>query len=164
MFPTDIIANAPRIISDLRAFFPPQQDIFVLGPMAKIGWGTPTLLSVSLGIILEIPSINITILGVIKVVLPDEEADILRLQVNFIGRLEPANKLLWFYAELYDSRVLFITLEGGMGLLVRWGDQANFVAIPQSAAARGEHPQRVVRPHQDRGVLRGHVELGAIRG
>jgi hypothetical protein len=136
MFPTDIIANAPRIISDLRAFFPPQQDIFVLGPMAKIGWGTPTLLSVSLGIILEIPSINITILGVIKVVLPDEEADILRLQVNFIGRLEPANKLLWFYAELYDSRVLFITLEGGMGLLVRWGDQANFVV-----SVGGFHPR-----------------------
>jgi len=136
MFPQDIIANAPRIISDLRAFFPPQQDVFLLGPMAKIGWGTPTLLSVSLGIILEIPSINITILGVIKVVLPTEEADILRLQVNFIGRLEPANKLLWFYAELYDSRVLFITLEGGMGLLVRWGDQANFVV-----SVGGFHPR-----------------------
>jgi CBS domain-containing protein len=76
MFPTNIIANAPRIISDLRAFFPPQQDIFLLGPMAKIGWGTPTLLSVSLGIILEIPSINITILGVIKLVLPHEDAAI----------------------------------------------------------------------------------------
>jgi hypothetical protein len=136
MFPTDIIANAPRIISDLRTFFPVQQNSFVLGPMAKIGWGTPTLLSVSLGIILEIPSINITILGVIKCVLPHEEADILRLQVNFIGRLEPANKLLWFYAELYDSRVLFITLEGGLGLLVRWGDQANFVV-----SVGGFHPR-----------------------
>jgi hypothetical protein len=141
MFPTDIIANAPRIISDLRTFFPPQQDIFLIGPMAKIGWGTPTLLSVSLGIILEIPSINITILGVIKVVLPDESVDILRLQVNFIGRLEPANKLLWFYAELYDSRVLFLTLEGGMGLLVRWGEQANFVV-----SVGGFHPRYTPPP------------------
>ena len=136
MFPSDIIANAPRIISDLRTFFPPQQEIFLIGPMARIGWGTPTLLSVSLGIILEIPSINITILGVIKVVLPDEEADVLRLQVNFIGRLEPTNKLLWFYAELFDSRVLFITLEGGMGLLLRWGEQANFVV-----SVGGFHPR-----------------------
>jgi len=127
MFPQDIIANAPRIISDLRSFFPPFEDSFLLGPMAKIGWGTPTLISVSLGIVLEIPSINITILGVIKAVLPDERADVLRLQVNFIGRLEPANKLLWFYAELYDSRLLFITLEGGMGLYLNWGDNANFV-------------------------------------
>ena len=136
MFPKDVIANAPRIISDLRAFFPPQNDIFLVGPMAKIGWGTPTLISVQLGVILEFPSVNITILGVIKVVLPDEEADILRLQVNFIGRFEPSNSLLWFYAELYDSRVLFITLEGGFGLLVNWGDQANFVV-----SAGGFHPR-----------------------
>lgn len=136
MFPQDVVANAPRIISDLKRFFPPQQDIFLVGPMAKIGWGTPTLISVSLGVILEFPSVNITILGVIKVVLPDEEADILRLQVNFIGRLEPSNKLIWFYAELFDSRVLFITLEGGMGLLVNWGDNANFVV-----SVGGFHPR-----------------------
>lgn len=136
MFPQDIIANAPRIISDLRSFFPTQQYLFLLGPMAKIGWGTPTLFSVSLGIVLEIPSINITILGVVKLVLPDEKADILRLQVNFIGRLEPSNKLLWFYAELYDSRVLFITLEGGMGLFLNWGDEANFVV-----SVGGFHPR-----------------------
>ena len=136
MFPQDVIANAPRIISDLRRFFPPQRDIFLVGPMAKIGWSTPTLVSVQLGVILEFPSVNITILGVIKVVLPHEDADILRLQVNFIGRIEPSNKLLWFYAELFDSRVLFITLEGGFGLLVNWGDNANFVV-----SAGGFHPR-----------------------
>lgn len=136
MFPRDVIANAPRIISDLRQFFPPQQNLFLVGPMAKIGWGTPTLISAQLGVILEFPSVNITILGVIKVILPDEKADILRLQVNFIGRFEPANGLLWFYAELYDSRVLFLTLEGGFGLLLNWGDNPNFVL-----SAGGFHPR-----------------------
>lgn len=136
LFPDNVIANAPRIISDLRNFFPPYEGIFIIGPMAKIGWGTPSLISVSLAVILEFPSVNITILGIIKVVLPDEQADILRLQVNFMGRFEPSNKLLWFYAELYDSRVLFITLEGGMGLLVNWGDNANFVV-----SVGGFHPQ-----------------------
>ena len=43
MFPQDVIANAPRIISDLQAFFPPQAGTFLIGPMAKIGWGEPTL-------------------------------------------------------------------------------------------------------------------------
>jgi hypothetical protein len=136
MFPQDVIANAPRIISDLRKFFPPMMNIFLVGPMAKIGYGTPPLVSLTLGVILEFPSVNITILGVLKVILPDEKADILRLQVNFIGRLEPSNKLLWFYAELYDSRVLFITLEGGMGLLVNWGDNTNFVV-----SVGGFHPR-----------------------
>lgn len=136
MFPENVIANAPRIISDLRRFFPPQQDVFLVGPMAKIGWGTPTLVSVTIGVILEFPSVNITILGVIRVVLPDENADVLRLQVNFIGRIEPSNKRLWFYAQLFDSRVLFITIEGGFGLLVAWGDKPNFVI-----SAGGFHPR-----------------------
>ena len=37
MFPRDVIANAPRIISDLRTFFPPEEGKFLIGPMVKIG-------------------------------------------------------------------------------------------------------------------------------
>ncbi|MCP5047478.1 MAG: hypothetical protein GY940_09925, partial [bacterium] len=136
MFPQNVIENAPRIISDLRRFFPPVADIFLVGPMAKIGYGTPPFLNLTMGVILEFPGVNITILGVLKVLLPDEKADILRLQVNFIGRVEPSNQLLWFYAELFDSRVLFITLEGGMGLYVNWGDKTNFVV-----SVGGFHPR-----------------------
>lgn len=141
MFPQDIIANAPKIISDLKQFFPVYQDQFLIGPMAKIAYGTPTLASLSLGVIIEFPEVTITILGVLKVVLPTEEADVLKLQVNFIGRIEPANSLLWFYAELYDSRILFITIEGGMGLLVNWGENSNFVF-----SIGGFHPQYAPPP------------------
>ncbi len=141
MFPTDVVANAPKIISDLRAIFPAYEGQFLIGPMAKIGYGTPTLASLSLGVIIEFPDVTITILGVLKVALPTEDADVLRLQVNFIGRVEPANNLLWFYAELYDSRILFITLEGGMGLLVNWGDNSNFVF-----SIGGFHPQYTPPP------------------
>src|SRR5690606_5313264 len=49
-------------------------------------------------------------------------------QVNFIGAIEFDKNRLWFFASLYDSRVLFITLEGEMGLMVAWGNQPNFVA------------------------------------
>ncbi len=141
MFPQDIVANAPRIISDLKTFFPVQQDQFLVGPMAKIGYGTPTLISLSLGVIIEFPTVSITILGVLKAILPDEDAAVLKLQVNFIGRIEPSNQLLWFYAELFDSRILFITIEGGMGLLVNWGDQANFVL-----SIGGFHPRYTPPP------------------
>jgi hypothetical protein len=127
MFPRNVIENAPRIISDLRNFFPPAPDRFLIGPMAKLGWGTPTLVSASLGVIIEIPPGNIVILGVLKVALPDEDLALILIQVNFIGALEPEKKRLWFFASLYESRVIFITLEGEMGLLIAWGDEANFV-------------------------------------
>ncbi len=135
MFPTNIIQNAPQIISDLRAIFPPQQDIFLIGPMAKLGWGSPSLITLSLGVIIEIPG-NIAILGVLRVILPDEDAELLVLQVAFVGAIEFDKDRLWFFASMFESRVLFMTLEGEMGLLVAWGADANFVV-----SVGGFHPQ-----------------------
>ncbi|SMD26932.1 DUF6603 domain-containing protein [Kibdelosporangium aridum] len=127
MFPQDVIANAPRIISDLRRFFPPEDGRFLVGPMAKIGWGTPALVTVSLGVIVEIPPGNIAILGVLKCVLPNEHVPLLVLQVNFIGALEVDKSRLWFFAKMFDSRILTMTIDGGMGLLVDWSDNPDFV-------------------------------------
>ncbi len=127
MFPTDIVANAPRIISDLKAVFPPHDGTFLIGPMAKFGWGTPSLVTLSLGIILEIPPGNIAILGVLKVALPDEDTALIQIQVNFIGTLDFDEQLLAFDASLFDSHVLFMTLEGDMAVRLKWGDNAGFV-------------------------------------
>jgi hypothetical protein len=135
MFPHDIIANAPKIISDLRAFFPPREGNFLIGPMAKIGWGTPTLISLSLGIIIEIPG-NIAIVGILQVALPTADAALIKLQVNFLGAIEFDKKRVWFFAALYDSRVLFLTIEGEMGLLLAFGEDANFVI-----SVGGFHPR-----------------------
>ncbi len=126
LFPKDVVANAPQILSDLRTIFPPENGKFLIGPMAKIGWGTPALVTLSLGIIIEIPG-NIAILGVLKVALPAEEAALIILQVSFIGAIEFDKKRVWFFATLFGSRVLFFTLEGEMGLLMAFGDDANFV-------------------------------------
>lgn len=136
LFPQDVVANAPRIISDLRRFFPPENGIFLIGPMAKLGWGTPALITLSLGIIIQIPPGNIAILGVLRVVLPDEKAPLLVLQVAFIGAIEFDKQRAYFFASIFESRVLFITLEGEMGVLVAWGDDSNFVV-----SLGGFHPQ-----------------------
>lgn len=126
LFPTNIVANAPRIISDLKAIFPPFNDRFLIGPMAKFGWGTPTLISLSFGLVIEIPG-NIAILGVLGVALPDEQAALIVLKVAFVGTLDFDRKMLTFDASLFDSRVLFITLEGDMALRLSWGDNPAFL-------------------------------------
>jgi hypothetical protein len=135
MFPHDVVANAPRILSDLRTFFPAKQGTFLIGPMVKIGWGTPTLISISVGVIIEIPG-NIAIVGVLKVALPTSDEPLLQLQVNFAGAIEFDKKRLYFFASLFDSRILFLTIAGEMGLLVAWGDQAEFVL-----SVGGFHPK-----------------------
>jgi hypothetical protein len=135
MFPQDVVANAPRIISDLRVIFPPQEGIFLIGPMAKLGWGEPTLISLALGVIIEIPG-DIAILGVLKLALPTDDLALLVIQVNFAGAIEFSKARLYFFASLFDSRVLFITIEGEMGVLFGYGDNANFVV-----SVGGFHPQ-----------------------
>lgn len=135
MFPQDVVTNAPKIISDMRRFFPPLEGRFMIGPMAKIGWGTPTLVSLSLGVVFEIPPGNVAILGVLSVVLPDDENDLVVIKVKFIGAIEPDKERLWFFASLFESRIVFIQLDGEMGLLMAWGDDPNFVL-----AVGGLHP------------------------
>ena len=128
LFPTDIIANADRILSDLKQAFPPAEGRFIFGPMAKITWGTPTRLTIDLGLVLEVPDpVRLLILGVLRGILPDERAAILRLQVNFLGEINFQRKQLSFDASLFDSKLLAFTLSGDMAIRLYWGADANFL-------------------------------------
>lgn len=135
IFPADPVANAPRIISDMRAYFPPAEGKFMIGPMMKLGWGTPTLISIAFGIIIEIPG-NVAIVGVLKIALPEEHVPIIVINVGFIGVLEFDKSRLWFFAAMFDSRILFMTMEGEMGLLMDFGNKPDFVLT-----VGGFHPQ-----------------------
>jgi hypothetical protein len=126
VFPQNVVENAPRIISDLRAIFPVMPDRFLIGPMVKMGWGTPTLISLSLGIIIEIPG-NIAIVGILRLALPTEEIALIGIQVNFLGVIDFGRKELSFDASLFDSHLLVMTLEGDMAVRLKWGDDATFL-------------------------------------
>ncbi len=56
LFPENVVANADRIISDVSAIFPPARDSFVFGPMVRLGWSTPPILTADLGVVLELPA------------------------------------------------------------------------------------------------------------
>jgi hypothetical protein len=127
LFPEDVVANMSRIISDLRQVFPPLQDRFLIGPMAKLGWGTPSIITLELGLLLEIPVPRIAILGVLKAILPEDKSAILRLQVNFLGIVDFEYQYISFDASLYDSRLLIFVLTGDMAFRLNWGPQSMFL-------------------------------------
>ncbi len=127
LFPEDIVANAARIISDLKRAFPPLPDRFLIGPMAKLGWGTPALVSLEIGILLEIPRPSFAILGILRIALPTEDAPILDLKVNFLGIVDFQKGQLSFDASLFDSRVLSLALTGDMAVRFYWGEDANLL-------------------------------------
>jgi hypothetical protein len=109
--------------------------------MAKLGWGTPSIVTLDIGLLLEIPRPGFAILGILRLVLPAKEAAILNLQVNFLGIVDFERKELSFDASLFDSRLLAFTLTGDMALRIYWGDNANFLMT-----VGGFHPDYVPPP------------------
>ena len=127
LFPEDVVANINRIVSDIKQVFPQQQGHFLLCPMGKLGWGTPSIITLELGLLIEIPVTRIAILGVLKALLPEENAPLLRMQVNFLGVIDFENKFISFDASLYDSRLLIYTLTGDMAFRLSYGDKPVFI-------------------------------------
>jgi hypothetical protein len=127
LFPEDVVANIDRIVSDIKQVFSPQADHFLICPMGKIGWGTPTIITLELGILIEIPATGFKILGVLKALLPEEKNPLLRLQVNFLGIIDFENRFISFDASLYDSKILTFTLTGDMALRLGFGDKPVFL-------------------------------------
>lgn len=141
LFPENVVANAQRIISDLRSIFPPKTDHHVVGPMAKFGWGSPKILTMDIGIVLGIPSWKITLLGKIQLVLPDEKAAIVELNLAAMGFLDIPNERLEMTASLYDSRIAMFTAKGDMVLKSSWGDDQSFMMSIGGLHPRFEPPE-----------------------
>jgi len=179
LFPPDPVANAPKIISDLSAVFPPVEGRYAFGPQLKIGWGTPTLISAAVGIFIELPPpIRLAILAQIKAALPEEEAALIEIHMDAIGTYEQekqAPRRRRAALRLADRRLHADRRHGDAADL---GGQAVFRAldgrfqpalldserrrVPGAAPTRAEHG---LRPCADEpgDVLRGHVEHGAGR-
>ena len=135
LFPEDPVANAQRIVSDLRTIFPPTRDTHVFGPMVRLGWGTPTLVTADLGVILEVPSLNVAILGRLGAALPDEAAPLIVLNMDVLGFIDQEAQEVSIDATLFDSRVLQWSLSGDFALRSGWGENPRFIL-----SAGGFHP------------------------
>ncbi|MFO7722898.1 MAG: DUF6603 domain-containing protein [Bacteroidales bacterium] len=128
LFPQNIIANISKIISDIKEVFPVKRDQFIIGPMAAITWGVPTIMRLDLGLAIEFASpVRFGILGVLRVILPDEKAALIKIQIAFLGMIDFEKQMLSFDASLFDSKILTFGLEGDMALRLSWGKEKDFV-------------------------------------
>lgn len=127
LFPQNVVENAQQIITDLRTIFPVKKDIHVFGPMAKFAWGTSSMITMDVGIVLSIPTWKIAILGKIRMALPDPDQAIVDLKLGVIGVLDIPNKKVAIDASLYDSRIAVFTVAGDMALRSSWGEKSSFM-------------------------------------
>ena len=137
LFPQNPVANAPQIFNQLRVIFPFKLGGFVIGPMLELGWGTPSLVTARVGVLIE--ASQLVFVGQIIVQLPplvDKSLALLRLEVDFAGGIVFDPLKIWFDGVLRDSRVVFIALTGQFAFRAAFGDQPTFLI-----SAGGFHPK-----------------------
>lgn len=136
MFPRAPIKDAAVILDDMAAVFPPARGQYLIGPMAKVAWGTPTLIEGKLGVILEVgDETRAVVVGSLEAVLPARSAAIVVLRLDFIGTVEAATGAVGFDATLTSSRILSWPVTGEAAVRTGWGPSAGLVA-----SVGGFHP------------------------
>lgn len=131
LFPHDPVADAPRLLPVLSNCFPYSQGDIVVGPMLKLGWGTPTIVAATLAVLVS--NDGVVIVGRLAITLPFEEAAIIRLEALVLATIDADGLAL--DATLANSTIVGIPVEGDMKLRIRTGDNALF-----AFSAGGFHP------------------------
>jgi hypothetical protein len=128
LFPKDVLRNAPQIFGTLNRVFPPREGSHLFGPVVQIVWFTPPLVTMDLGVILEIGNrTRLIVLGRVTAILPSEKNDLIRIQMNAVGIIDFDEKSISLDAVLYDSRLVGkFPLTGSMALRVSWGTSKVF--------------------------------------
>ncbi|MGN6106369.1 MAG: DUF6603 domain-containing protein [Kofleriaceae bacterium] len=127
-FAADPIAQTARLTSDLGRYFPRAQGRHIIGPAAKIGWGSPTLIEGEIAVLLEMPSpVRLVLLGNIRAALPTKQDPIIALNVDFVGDVDFAKKTAAIDATLRDSKVAGFPITGDFALRMSWGSPPSFV-------------------------------------
>ncbi len=132
LFPRDPVADAPRLLPVLKSVFPQSDGGIIVGPMIKIGWGTPTLCAATIGVLIS--NEGVIIVGRIAITLPFEDAALIRLEALVLGLINSDG--LTIAASLSNSNIVGLPIEGDIGLRVRGGSDPLF-----AFSAGGFHPQ-----------------------
>lgn len=137
LFPENPVANAPQIISTLRTLFPLKAAGFIVGPMLELGWGTPSLVTVRLGLLIEAGQFVILGQGIVQIPpLLSADLALLYLRLDFVGSVVFDPLQIAFDAKLIHSRVALISITGQFAFRASFGDHPTFII-----SAGGFHPR-----------------------
>ena len=131
------MADAPAVIRTLSAVFPVAPNRFVVGPMVRLGWGSPPILTLDIAILLNCARRSaIVILGRIKVALPEDgDAAVVVIKLDVVGIIDFDRGEISIDATIYDSMIAAFAISGDMALRVRWKDDPAF-----ALSVGGFHP------------------------
>jgi hypothetical protein len=123
--PEDPIRNAPTLLADLNAVFPPTPGVSVIGPTVQLIWAK--LVRFDVGIFIELPGPRrVVLLGSARATVeqPGGGKPYLFIRFDIVGVVDAQARTAAFDAVLIDSQLLeILDLTGGAGFRLSWGDQ-----------------------------------------
>jgi hypothetical protein len=151
LFPANPIASAPQLLNQLRVVFPITPRALTIGPVFRIGWSTPPIVTIKVGLVLQFDDVlgasdaepqlsRIVLLGQVKIRVPPEVAAdvpaLLELLADIVGSYEVRESALAIDSRLRDSQVAGIPLAGSLVVRARFGANPSFIL-----AVGGFHPR-----------------------
>jgi hypothetical protein len=151
LFPADPVGSAPQLLGSLRTVFPLVPRAMTVGPALVIGWGTPPIITLRLGVLIQIDDVlgsrasqpqisRVVVIGQLEVLLPPgaggDVPELIKLLVDIVGAYELRAKDLKIDARLRDSHIAGLPLTGTMVVRANFGDQPNLML-----AVGGFHPR-----------------------
>lgn len=116
-FPRDPVAEAGTALPALDRYFPISRGDFFAGPMLKLGWGTPTIVSATIAVIAG--SKGTIILGRFSVSLPNEDIPFAVISATVVGLIDERGVSI--IGSLVNSRIGGITIDGDAAFVLTSG-------------------------------------------
>jgi hypothetical protein len=135
--PFTLLAAADRL-------FPRNAGTFLVGPSLKLAWLSMgpegSLMGVDLGVVIEIPTGKVVILGVARVAIP-ALPELLNLRLDVLGIIDPVEQLVSIDASLVDSHVLGVfSVYGDAAARFSWGNPG-YVVVSIGGFYPGFNPE-----------------------
>ena len=121
--PQDPIKNAPALLNDLEAVFPPTPGITVVGPTAQLVWAG--LVHFDIGVFIELPGpARVVLLGSAHADIERDGRAYLSIRVDVVGVVDLRGETAAFDAVLINSHLMgTLDVTGGAAFRLSWGAQ-----------------------------------------
>jgi hypothetical protein len=151
LFPEKPVADAPRLINQLRTMFPYAPGALTLGPFLEVGFGRPQVVIVRVGVIFQADRVDpgstdrdltrVLVLGQVRVEVPPKvDKKVAKLIFDIFGVIDLQAKSVLFSGRLRDSKIATFTLTGMIVVRKDYGDEEKGESNLFVLSAGGFHP------------------------